>query len=268
MSLERTIWQYWETKGKKPKFVDDLHDLVRHNSGLDVVLVTPDTLTNYLPDIEKEIFDIEEIAHKADMIRTRLVARYGGMWLDSDAIVIRDISWIVDLTSRYNFVGFNDRGQLRQERPWVRVNCFAAPPRSPIMKKWVDEQTKKLSKGTFSWEEIGTEIIHPLCLEASEQVKILPFEKISPVRWRHVERFGSHWRTPSDIINDVYIVMLSNKSLEDKFPELRGMSIEEIEKANVYLSHFIRRAWNSEYKPPIDWWSIAINVVKMLRHKR
>ena len=94
---ERVIWQYWETVNEKPAFIDGLHEIAKRNSGLEVILVTPETLRDYLPNIPPEILRITEIAHKADMIRTMLVMQYGGMWLDSDAIVLQKLDWILDL---------------------------------------------------------------------------------------------------------------------------------------------------------------------------
>ena len=89
-TIARVIWQYWETKDVKPYFIDELRELAIKNSGSELVLVGPDNINEYLPDIPKEIFEIQELAHKADMIRALLIYEYGGMWLDSDAIVLSD----------------------------------------------------------------------------------------------------------------------------------------------------------------------------------
>ena len=253
MTSGRTLWQYWETRGRKPAFIDGLHEIARRNSGLRVVQVTPESLHVHLPDLPGEILKIEEIAHKADMIRTRLVARHGGMWLDSDAIVLRDLNWIFDLLEGLEFVGFNDGGKLCETRPWVRVNCFAAPANSPVIVRWVEAQAEKLHQQRFEWEEIGTCLIHPICLDRKENVKILPFEIISPVGWRDVSLFGSRWRTPRAIMDHVHIVMLSNKSLAERYPELQGMSVEQIIDANTYLSHFLKRALAPDYLPAPAW---------------
>lgn len=46
--------------------------------------------------------------------------------LDSDAVVLRRLDWILDLLDEHEFVGFNDGGLLEKSHPWgVRVNCFA-----------------------------------------------------------------------------------------------------------------------------------------------
>ncbi len=250
---DRTIWQYWETRGTKPAFVDGLLDIARRVSGLEVIQVTPETLPHYLPDISPAVLTIPELAHKADMIRSRLVERHGGMWLDSDAIVLRDLNWILDLARSSDFVGFNDGGRLRKGHPLVRINCFAAPKGSTVVAEWVAAQEAMLDRQSFGWTEIGSETLHPICLQHRERVKILPFETISPVAWDRVKLFASPWRTPRRGIEDVQIVMLSNKSLGERFPELREMTVEDIEAADIYVSHYLRRAKDPKYVPPHGW---------------
>lgn len=260
----RVIWQYWETRGEKPAFIDGLFEIAKRNAGVPVIRVTPETLRDYLPDIPDNIFRIEEIAHKADMLRTRLIARYGGMWLDSDAIVLKDLNFIFDYLDRYEFVGFNDKGQLRPERPWVRVNCFAARPGSEVMEDWVASQNAKMPKLRFDWEEIGTDLVHPACLSRKDMVKILPFETIAPITWDQVERLGSPWHSPCDIIDDCTMVMLSNKALGMKLPLLRKMTVEDIAAANIYVSHFLHRALNPGYRPPSRIGAIGFGLRQIL----
>ena len=98
MNDKHIIWQYWETKGFKPLFVDELHEIAKKNSGAEVVLVTPETIQDYIPNIPDEIFQIKELAHKADMIRALLIYHHGGMWLDSDAIVLSSL--IADIVNK------------------------------------------------------------------------------------------------------------------------------------------------------------------------
>ncbi len=257
MAGERVVWQYWETRGRKPAFVDPLHAIARRNAGVPVIQVTPESLADYLPDLDPRIHRIGELAHKADMIRTRLVARHGGMWLDADAIVLRDLGWIFDRLDGAEFVGFTDRGRLDPPRPRVRVNCFAAPAGSPVMRDWAAAQAGRLDRTRFGWEEIGTELLDPICLARRDRVRTLPFHLICPVPWRQVRRFGSRWRAPGRLLDEVSVVMLSNKALERRYPALRDMGVEEIAASGTYVSHFVRRALDPGYRPPPLWRRIA-----------
>ena len=238
----RVIWQYWETVGEKPAFVDGLLAIARKRAGLEIIVVTPETLRRYLPDIPHEVFNISEIAHKADMIRTMLVMRHGGMWLDSDAIVLQNLDWIVDLLDDYEFVGFNDGGALVGSRPWMRVNCFASHAGGAVISEWVRQQHAKFPRTSYQWDEIGTDLLHPICLRNKGLVKVLPFEKIAPITWDKVSQFMSRDMDPAPILRDCYIMMLSNQSLKSRAPSLQKMTVQNIASGDYLLSAVMRHA--------------------------
>ena len=240
---EKVIWQYWETWGPKPAFIDGLHEIAKRNAGAPIVLVTPETLSSYLPDLEPEILEIEDVAHKADMIRTRLVMRHGGMWLDSDAVVLRDLGWMFDLLDQHEFVGFNNGGGLQSLRPWVRVCCFLSRPGGAIVSRWVERQRKKLPKTVFEWSEIGAEMLNAVCLEDRSQARILPFEMISPVGAKEVARFlDNDDAFAARILDQCSIVMLTNRSLQKLGVPLRHLSVEEIAAGDSLIARVLRRA--------------------------
>ena len=240
--MRRIIWQYWETVGRKPKYIDGLHELAKKNSGAEIVLVTPETLRSYIPEIPEPVLEIKEMAHKADMIRTMLVMLHGGMWLDSDAIVLTDLGWLFDLLYRYEFIGFNDRGRLKPGRPLIRVNCFLSRPGGRVVTEWVRRQHAKFPKVIYEWEEIGSELVHSICLEDSRDLKILPFEKICPIRWNEVEKFISSKGDVSKLIRKCFIVMMSNSSITKNIPSLQDRTLEEIAAGDYLLSAIVRRA--------------------------
>lgn len=236
------IWQYWETSNFKPLFVDGLHEIAKKNSGVDVVLVTPDTVSDYIPDIPEMIFEIKELAHKADMIRALLLYHNGGMWLDSDAIVLSDLNWMFDELGNYDFVGFNDSGSFIDEPLKVRINCFLARPKSNIMKTWVKYQHQKFPKIRYTWTEIGTDLLDPIIIENKRKVKLLPFDMICPVRWDEVSRFSSVVEDADDLLNDTQMVMLSNKSLQTLNPALTITPLNELSKGKTLIAGILRRA--------------------------
>jgi len=252
----RVIWQYWETVGKKPAFIDGLHEIAKKNAGVEVILVTPETLPQYLPKIHPRIHQIAGIAHKADMIRSMLVKEHGGMWLDSDAVVLKKLDWIFDLLDKYEFVCFNDKGklELRPDLPWgtppmVRINCFASRPQGLIVSEWVRQQHAKFPRTKYRWQEVGSEILHPLCLWYKGRVKVLPFEQICPVTSHATQKFESTEIDASEILRDCHMVMLSNHSLRGRAPALSHMTIEEIACGNFLLSDIVRHAMNEAGMP-------------------
>lgn len=242
--MKRVIWQYWETKGTKPGFVDGVYDIACKNSGCDVIQVTPETLAGYLPDMPGEILQIEEMAHKADMIRSMLISRHGGMWLDSDAIVLRDLNWLFDLLDAHEFIGFSGGAKLAEDPPFVSINCFLSRPGGTVVGEWVKGQHAKFPKLAYDWTEIGTDILHPICLAHRDRVKILPFELISPVPWDHVQVF-QHRRPEADMIAEhCSMVMLSNQSLKTRAPDIRRLTCLELAAQNNLLGDILRGAMN------------------------
>jgi hypothetical protein len=246
--MQRIIWQYWETKDEKPAFIDGLHELTRRNSGCEVVLVTPQTLGKFLPSVPDDLFRIEVLAHKADMIRAMLLARYGGMWLDSDAIVLHDIDNLFDLLDDYDFVGFNDNGLLQKQRPWVRVNCLLSRPQGRVAREWVRQQHAKFPKAAYGWEEIGTELLHPICLANRASVKVLPFDKICPIPWDRVDEFVANGDEKS-LLEACYVVMLSNSVIAGRVPGLGRLSCQDIAEGDYLLSAIMRAALSGR---PVD----------------
>ncbi len=239
----RIIWQYWETVGQKPAFVDGLHEFAQSNSGAKVIVVTPATLDAYLPELPRAIHDISQIEHKSDMIRAMLVKRYGGMWLDSDAVVLRRLDWMFDLLDNHEFVCFNRGGRLDEHRPWVRVSCFCSRPAGQIVSEWVLRQCAKFPRIEYGWEEIGSALLHPICLQHRDNVVVLPFEQIAPIAWQNVDQFLLGPADAADqIVQKCDIVMLHNSSLRSRLPVLCSMSIAEIATGNHLLGAIMRHA--------------------------
>jgi hypothetical protein len=247
--MPNVIWQYWETRGKKPAFVDGLRQLAHRNSGCDVVLVTPESLQSYLPDLPSDIPRIRELAHKADMIRSMLVARHGGMWLDSDAIVLKDLNWMFALLDQHEFVCFNDEGKLAEGRPWVRVNCFLSRPGGRVAREWVRQQHAIFPRVEYGWDEVGSALLHPICFAERESVKVLPFEMISPIPWDRVAEFERTEAGAAEIIEKCSIVMLSNASLITRAPRLRRLTCQQIAQGDHLLGAIMRAALRGE---PVD----------------
>lgn len=238
----RIIWQYWETVGEKPRYIDGLRRLVENNSGVESVLVTPESLPEYLPDLPEAIRRIEHVAHRADMIRAMLIHRYGGMWLDSDAIVLRDLGWLFDYLDRHEFVGYNDHGRLRWFTRGVRVNCFLSRPGGAIITEWMQRQQALLPRTSFKWNEIGSDLLHPACLHHGRTMKVLPFEDICPIQWYEVEKFLSAKRISEAQLSKSYIVMLSNVAMGRNAPQLQAMTVEQIADERFLLSPIMKRA--------------------------
>jgi hypothetical protein len=175
------------------------------------------------------------------MIRAMLVARHGGLWLDSAAVVLRRLDWLLDFLDDYEFVGF--------KRQRVTISCFAARACGAIVEEWVRQQHAKLPQSNFSWLEIGSDLLDPICNAYQERVKVMPFRLIGPVLWDEVADFRSSEIDARPILRDSYTVMLSAQSLRTRAPELHRMTVTEIAAGNTSLSIIMRRALDHDVAP-------------------
>ncbi|WP_321277440.1 capsular polysaccharide synthesis protein [Thiomicrorhabdus indica] len=246
--MQRVIWQYWEKGEIEPLFVDELHQIAKKNSGVQVIQVTPNTLDQYLPNLPSEVLEIKELAHKADMIRTRLLYQYGGMWLDSDAIVLKDLNEFFDLLDSYEFISFNNNASFSDRPLKVRINAFLSRPGSQVLKDWIYEQNLKLPKKQFAWTEVGTDLLDPIVLRNQKTVKLLNFDLVCPVKWNEVERFSKEDSAAEQILNDSYVVMLSNKAAQMLNAKIVQMSLDDLAKEQTLLAAIIKAARRDRQK--------------------
>jgi len=88
----KKIWLYWENKGdsKPPSYIDLCHETVFYHLQNDyqIIILNDKNIENYLENIHQNYWKITCLAHKADYIRAKIVFKYGGMWLDSDVIML------------------------------------------------------------------------------------------------------------------------------------------------------------------------------------
>ncbi len=96
--IDQTIWVFWG--GPMPDYIMlCLETINRHRGSFDFVVVTPETIFHYLPDLpEKWSTDLAMWAQKSDIFSTAILRKYGGIALDADVIALKSLS---DVFSEY-----------------------------------------------------------------------------------------------------------------------------------------------------------------------
>ena len=144
----KNIWVYWENINRStyPTYIKLCLDLMKKYLGkYNLVILDNNSIKKYLPDLRDD-FENLKVAQKVDYYRIALLYKYGGIWIDADIIIMKDLKPIFDkLDEGYDYVGFGCTGQLCSNgkfRPsnWVlgsRVN-------SVLMKRVLDKLNIKL----------------------------------------------------------------------------------------------------------------------------
>jgi hypothetical protein len=138
----KNIWMYWEKPEKTmPEYIKlCIKTVERYKGDLHLRLLDENSVNDFLPDLRPEWMDLK-IVHKADYIRTRLVYKYGGLWLDSDIVVIKDIEPIFC---------FPDDLDYACQTIEVSSGCFLARSGCKFLAKVIEEQDKVVDEGPAS----------------------------------------------------------------------------------------------------------------------
>ena len=101
MSANRNIYLYWV--GKEYKLISILRDLIYLHStngiGYKVNLITDKNIREYIKDIP-DYFNSLFPTHQADFVRVHVICDYGGIWLDSDTLVIDKLDSLFDIIEK------------------------------------------------------------------------------------------------------------------------------------------------------------------------
>ena len=250
------IWMYWENKPgtKKPDYLNLCLDTIKKNCSkdFDIILLNEKTVYNYLPKLPDLSF--LEIPQKADYIRLCLLKKYGGIWLDSDIIVIKSLKPIIDKLKNYNFVGFgchrckNNNGYGKPAN-WVLVsrkndklinNCLKEANKI-IFNKEYNKSNKK------NYHKIGRNLIW------SELKKLLENDK----EWKYYHYNSKCLERDSNGKKLINKRMISNEDIDRKcldkllfvpiyntapgFPKwFKKMSKQQLLNKNFLISKFFR----------------------------
>jgi hypothetical protein len=181
------VWLYWE--GPRPDWIEACQRTICAHAP-DVRLVTPAEFDR-LRDSDRDInLDQLCIAHRADFIRAFLLARHGGLWVDSDCIVLRPLAPVLELVARYAFVGYKER------QGHVTNNFMGAPPDSRVAAHYYRRVCAILRSGrALDWLTLGAHALTETLAEVGEPWHRLAVELVQPVCWSRPEVF---FRTGTD----------------------------------------------------------------------
>ena len=244
-TFEKKIWMYWENKPgyKRPAYLELALETIEKNSGeYEVVMLNEKTVENYI-SIPNTVNRLNHLAHKADYIRFQLLYKYGGVWLDSDMILLRDIGEAVDpYIKDYEFVSCG----IEHLKPSIWF--MASRKGFKLLKDQIDEiddvlKKKKrftlpLFKIKLKWLQIGYDILWKntprydyYCHE---------YKMFAPTAWNEWETFNrTDIKTEDYLAHNPYAVTLYNEKM---FPTYKDKTREEILEGDSLLSKLFRRA--------------------------
>lgn len=109
--LEHTkpfLWMYWENE--KPAYLDLCFQTVKKHceKSFEIVILNDDLFETISRTAHSNFRHIFPLAMRADYIRFTLLSEYGGVWLDSDTIVLQDLIHIFKKTETFSLIACRD----------------------------------------------------------------------------------------------------------------------------------------------------------------
>lgn len=252
------IWMYWENrKGtQKPKYLNLCYKTVLKNcsQNFNIYLLNENTIYNFLPKLRKDIFEKLNIPQKTDYIRLKLLYKYGGIWLDSDIIVLNDLSSIVKHLNDHDFVGFgcHYRDCKNSGYPKPANWTFAAKKKSILFKECIERSNKLLDKNNKDFFKKNYHILGRMLLwDTIEFLKKTKSWNYYHYDSKCIERDSNYKKLENKrLISNENIDMNCKELLfvpiyntAPGFPKwFLNMSEEEHLKSNTLFSKFIRKA--------------------------
>ncbi|HSK74508.1 MAG TPA: capsular polysaccharide synthesis protein, partial [Pyrinomonadaceae bacterium] len=233
-ALDLPVWFYWE--GARPEWIEECHRTILAKCP-NARFLTPETFDE-LWTTDRDI-DISRlyVAHRADFIRAFLLAKFGGLWIDADCVVMRDLQFLLAKLGEYDFIAHRERNGL------FTNDFMAAKPGSIIARELYENICRTLrANQTISWRAIGGEPLTEILNKTGARFLELDCRQIQPICWSEPEKFfaaGSEAQHEHNFDRQAICYMLSNGAVinyQKKFPNA------DLTAENTFFKFIVRRA--------------------------
>ena len=175
------VWLYWE--GEMPEWIACCERTIRAHARNLRVLGAAEFEALRGPDADIDISQLC-IAHRSDFIRAFLLHWYGGLWIDSDCLVTKDLQRWIDCLTDYEFIGYKER------QKHVANNFMVARPGSRIVREFYNRLCKILRSGQqLHWTTLGSSTLTSTISDLNLPWLQLGYELIQPICWSRPHEF-------------------------------------------------------------------------------
>jgi hypothetical protein len=230
-SVPPTVWLYWE--GNCPDWIRACRrTILRHAPSVRALDAgTFDRLRVHDRDIALGGL---HVAHRADFIRAYLLAHYGGLWIDSDCLVMGSLRPVLEQLSQHELVA-------HRERSGVVSNGFVgARAGSRVADAFYRHICSVLrSKQRLGWTTLGSDALGVALAETRSPWLELPCQSIQPICWSQPEAFvqrGQPAEHEQHFDSSALCYMLSNTEIS------RHHYGPQLLNPDTFFSYLLRRA--------------------------
>ena len=241
----RNVFLYWV--GKEYKLITLLRYLIylhsKNGKAYNIILINNSNINKYINNLPTFFYDLCP-AHQADYTRVNVICDYGGIWLDSDTLVMNS------LDSLFNLIDEKDGFFVKENNQYLSNGIFGSKKNTKFMKEWKKRVESKLNltNGKIEWTEIGNKMLQNIFNSDSSLLnnyKIFDgLDNIYPVNWNNCvnEFLSKPYDNYKNIIRDFQPLLILVNSV---YKELENKSYQEILNGNMPLNYFINKSFEN-----------------------
>lgn len=139
IEMVNTIWTYWHQGiDEAPEIIHHcIRSIENHHQDWHIHILDKHSVTDFIeiPDIKSDVLKNMNLPHYSDLIRTKLLIKYGGVWADPTCYFTTSLgTWLPEHLDAGVFF-FHKPGRDRIISTWF----IAAEPRHPLLIKEYEE---------------------------------------------------------------------------------------------------------------------------------
>jgi len=236
--MVNNIYLYWE--GSDYKLITVLRKLIYLHSttgnGYKVHLINHANVKQYMPDLPDYFYKLN-YANQADYVRVCVVCEYGGIWLDSDTLILDSMDPMIAML--YSNEGFF----IRENNKELCNGVFGSRAKTPLMLEWKRRMIEILeSKESIQWTEIGNTILGNLDSSYYTNFVLLNgLHNVYPVNWNkcEAELIDKPYDNYKSLVRNFQPFLILVNSV---YKRCEDLSEYELYNGTMPLNYFIRKS--------------------------
>lgn len=237
----RNVFLYWV--GKEYKLISILRKLIYLHStngkGYKVNLITRENVKDFI-SIVPPYFDNLLPAHQADFVRVNVICEKGGIWLDSDTLVMDSLDTLFEMIEHKD-------GFFITQEDTIWNGIFGSKANTPLMVEWRNQLTKVLDakQQGIHWTEVGNEMLLTIYKKNrslyNNYTIFIGKENLYPVMWYDCvnEFLNKPYDNYKTIIRKYQPLIALVNSV---YKKLEDLSEHQILNGNMPINYFINKS--------------------------
>ena len=245
MSNNNNLFLYWT--GIEPNIIKILRNIIylhsNNGDGYKIHLINDSNINHYIKNIPSKFHSLG-FAQKADFVRVNVICDNGGIWLDSDTVILDSMDVMFNYLKDKN-------GFIIKEQNWKPCNgVFGSRANTRLMIDWKNEINRILcSDEKIEWENFGAGIL--MSFEKNKSVDyfkeyeiIMGLDNIYPVNWH--EAYEKYLLEPYDYYKKIirkfqpFIILVHSV-----YRAISDITINELLTDTYPLNYFIKKSFQN-----------------------